>query len=176
MSGPTFLKGDRVTLRPVERDDVEIIQRARNDPDIRVPVGMRHPKNRNQVEADFEEWYESDESVNLLVCVEGDPIGEVTIMHFDWTRPELAYWLVPEHHGHGYATEALELLIDYFFESFEKHGLHARTFDYNEASAGLLEKLGFTREARLRQHRFVGGEYVDSLLYGLLREEWVAED
>lgn len=175
MPGPTFLEGDRVTLRPLERDDVAFLQRSRNDPEIRVSLGMQHPKNEAQVEETIEKWIEGDDSVTLAVCLDEEPVGEVTAMHLDWTRPELAYWLLPEHHGEGYMTEAASLFLDYFFETFEKRGVTARTLSTNDASIGLLETLGFTREGRLREHRFVRGEYVDAFLYGLLREEWVEE-
>ncbi len=36
----------------------------------------------------------------------------------------------------------------------------------------LVERLGFEREGRLREHTFWHGEYHDTLMYGLLREEW----
>ena len=176
MPGPVFLHGERVTLRPVEHDDAALLQRGHNDPAVRVPLGMRSPTNEAQIEERIEDWVEGNDGVNLLVCLDEEPIGQVDVMHHDWTRPELAYWLLPEHHGEGYMTEAVSLVIDYFFETFEKRGLAARAFSSNDASRGLLERLGFTEEGRLREHRFVGGEYVDTIFYGLLREEWVEED
>ena len=175
MPGPTFLQGERVTLRPVERDDAELMQRARTDPEIRVPLGLQQPKNLSQTEEDIEEWVEGEKSVNLLACLGENPIGEVTAMHIEWTRPELAYWILPEHHGEGYGSEAVSLFVDYIFETFEKRGLVARVFHNNEGSRSLLEKLGFTEEGRLRESRFVSGEYVDEVIYGLLREEWAEE-
>jgi len=32
--------------------------------------------------------------------------------------------------------------------------------------------LGFTEEGRIRKDRFIDGEYVDTVQYGLLRREW----
>lgn len=173
MSGQTFLEGERVVLRPIERDDAEFIQRSRNDPEIRVPVGVSRPQNRHQVEAHVEERVENGGGVNLLVWVDEEPIGEVGFKHLRRNRPELVYWLIPEYHGEGYGSEAVSLFVDYFFETFDRRGLVARTFDSNDGSIGLLESLGFTQEGRLREHRFVRGEYVDEVFYGLLREEWI---
>lgn len=175
MPGPVFCDGERITLRPIERDDAEFLQRAINDPDIRVPLGMSHPENLQQIEEGFEEWVESDESINLLVCLDDEPIGDVTVMHVEWTRSDIAYWLLPEYHGNGYASEAVSLLLDYLFENFEKRGVHARAFEFNDASRGLLESLGFTQEGCFRKNRFRRGEYVDEVVYGLLREEWVED-
>lgn len=187
MPGSTFLYGERLTLRTVERDDAEFLQRWQSDPRVRVPLGMMHPRNLNQVEEGMEKYVESDDGINLLVCVddwegadqadsddetEATPVGMVSVMHLDHTRPELAYWLIPDAQGDGYATEAVELLLEYTFDTFEIQGLWAQAFAYNEGSWGLLERLGFVHEGTMRNHRFVRGEYVDVVCYGLLREEW----
>lgn len=186
MPGSLFLGGDRLTLRSVDRDDAAFVERWHNDPRIRVPLGVRQPRNRKQTEDDFENWVESDSGVTLLVCVgddgedgedDGDnteAIGLVSVKNVQYTRPELSYWLIPEYRGEGYATEAMELLLDYTFETFEINDLWAQAFEYNEASWRLLEALGFSREGTMRGHRFVRGEHEDVVVYGLLREEWRA--
>ncbi len=58
------------------------------------------------------------------------------------------------------------------FDSHPVHGVSAGAYDYNEASRGLLESLGFRQEARLRNAWYVDGEYRDGIQYGLLRREW----
>lgn len=175
MPGPAFIEGDRITLRPVERDDADFLQRGWTDPAIRVQFGVGYPRNRAQIEARIEQAIEGGDSITLFACLDSEPIGVVTAKDFDQIRPELACWVVPEHHGKGYGTEANSLFIDYLFETFEKRGLMARAYASNEPSCTVLEKLGFTREGTLREHRFVEGEYVDAVLYGLLREEWVED-
>ena len=172
MPGAAVLRGERVTLRTVERDDAEFMQRASSEPELRIPLGFSHPHNVAQVEDSFEDWIEIDDAVTLLVYLDEEPIGSVRVNKLEWTRPILSYWLVPEYHGEGYANEAVSLLVDYFFDTFENRGLYAFAFEFNDASCGLLEKLGFQQEARLRKDRFMNGEYVDSIHYGLLREEW----
>lgn len=194
MPGSSFLHGERLTLRTVERDDAEFLQRWQSDPRVRVPLGMMHPRNRNQVEEGMEKYIESDEGINLLVCLDTDqdvvdeeatdedeagdatPVGMVSVMNLEHTRPELAYWLVPDAQGEGYATEAMELLLGYVFDTFEIQGLWAQAFAYNEGSWGLLDRLGFAHEGTMRNHRFVRGSYEDVRCYGLLREEWEADE
>lgn len=176
MTEPVFERGDGVTLAPVERDDADFLQRAHNDPEIRVPVGLTRPRNRAQVEEYVSESVESDDNVYLLVRVDGDPAGQVVARHLDRPRPELSFWLVPERRGEGHATEAVSLLVDYLFDTFDVLGVYAQAFADNEASRALLERLGFEREGRLRENRFVRGEYRDTVHYGLLRDEWVESD
>lgn len=168
----TVVAGDRVSLRPVERDDAAFMQRSTTDPDIRVPLGSTSPSNRQETESFIEEYVEGDDGVSLLVEADGEPIGLVATKSHDPARPELVYWFVPEYHGQGYGTEAVGLFVDYLFRTVDCRGLHARVFAFNAGSRGVLDGLGFTEEGRFREARFVDGEYVDVLHFGLLRCEW----
>lgn len=188
MPGARIEQGERVTLRTIEREDAEFVQRAHADPKIRYPLGTVTHKNRAQIEDHIEEYIEDDSHAHFLVCLDsGDvgpghpdedettPIGVVNVTHIDWDRPMLAYWLVPDQHGEGYGKEAVALVVEYVFRTVDTHGVEAHAYDFNAASRGLLESLGFTQEGRTRESRFIDGEYRDSVQYGLLRREWNAE-
>lgn len=176
MPGPAFLHGDRLTLRTVEREDIEFIQRARNDPETRDFSGFRKPNNREQVERFYEEYVAADNGdTNLLICLDNEPIGGMALFEVEADHGQVAYWLVPDEHGEGYATEAVSLLLDHAFRTRGLHRVYARVFEFNDASQGLLEKLGFTQEGRLREHTFCRGSHQDVLHYGLLAREWETE-
>ncbi|MFT4947255.1 MAG: ribosomal-protein-alanine N-acetyltransferase, partial [Natronomonas sp.] len=115
-----------------------------------------------------------DGSVQLLVCVEGDPVGTVGLQFDDGAvrSAELGYWIAPDHHGEGYGTEAAALLTGYGFEERGCHRITARVFEFNDASQALLERLGFREEGRQREAHFADGEYRDVRWYGMLAEEW----
>ena len=175
MPGAVFRRGDRVTLRPVERDDAGFIQRGHNHPEVGVSLGLNRPENESEAESSIEGHEDDPLNVGLLVCREDDeptPIGKVSLQALHHTRPELAYWILPEYHGSGYGTEAVGVLVEYAFSAHEIRGLQAQAFASNEGSVGVLENLGFTHEGTLRDARFRDGEYVDVVWYGLLREEW----
>lgn len=172
MPGAVYARGDRVTLRTVERDDAAFIQRGHNDPDVRVPLGHTGPRNQAQIEAGVEEYVESDDNVSLLACVDEEPVGVVNARRVHRDRPTLSYWVAPEHQGDGYGPEAVELFLDAFFGEYDVHGVTAHVFEFNDASRALLERLGFQEEGRMREARFRDGEYVDEYIYGLLRREW----
>jgi RimJ/RimL family protein N-acetyltransferase len=181
MPGPLVERGDRVTLRTVEREDVPFLQRAFADPALRYPLGNPTHVNQEQVE----ERFEDDSHQRFLACIDGadatpgqpdedetTPIGVLTVVDLDWSRTDLAYWLVPEHQGEGYGAEAVSLVVDNVFRTIDTPSLGATAFDFNDASRGLLESLGFTEEGRERKARYVDGEYRDAVRYGILREEW----
>ncbi len=176
MPGARITSGERVTLRTVEAEDVPFVQRALANPELRYPMG-NPVMNRDGVS----DLHEDGGTDRFLVCLddggendEDDPrkIGQVNVMDADYKRPELGYWLVPEVHGEGYGTEAVSLAIDYVFRAYDTPAIGAEAYDFNDASRGLLESLGFTEEGRRRKYMFVDGAHRDMVLYGLLREEW----
>lgn len=101
-------------------------------------------------------------------------IGTVSVFQLDRgsRRAELGYALRRSAWGHGYAREAVAAVIGHTFGTLGLNRLEADIDPRNEASARLLERLGFRREGLLRQRWIVAGEISDSAWYGLLRDEW----
>ena len=77
-----------------------------------------------------------------------------------------AYW------GQGIMSRALPLLFDYAFHSLRLHRLEADIDPRNQRSLKTLKKLGFQKEGYLRQRHWVNDERQDSVLLGLLANEW----
>ncbi len=173
MPGARITSGERVTLRTVEAEDVPFVQRALANPELRYPMG-----NPVMTRDEVSELHENSGGDRFLVCLEGRdgdyqrPIGQVNVMDADYKRPELGYWLVPAVHGEGYGKEAVALAIDYAFREYDTPAIGAEAYDFNDASRGLLESLGFVEEGRRRKYMFVNGAHRDMLQYGLLREKW----
>lgn len=173
MPGPVFLDGETVELRTIEEEDVDFLQRTINDPRVRTTLAPVRPMNRSQER----EWVESlgeSESVNLLVCAGGDPVGSVDLKppNADWGVAEVGVMIAPEHWDEGYATEAIDLLCGYAFEERRLNKVYARTSTTNPAAGRVLEKVGFQEEGLLREEGFAEGEHVDLRRYGLLADEW----
>jgi len=84
----------------------------------------------------------------------------------------LGYVLGDAMWGHGYATEAAHALLRWAFDTLDLNRVQAEADTRNEASARVLEKLGFVREGTLREDCVVNGVVSDSWVYGLLRREW----
>jgi RimJ/RimL family protein N-acetyltransferase len=173
MPGPAFLRGERVELRTVEKEDLEFVRDALNDPRVWTGLGTARPHNM----ASEEEWFgsiaEDDGSEQFLICREGDPVGVIGVeLDETWGTGELGYWVAPEHWGNGYCTDAVRTVARYAFDHRRLHKVVARTYEHNEGSVRVLEKAGFEREGVHRREAFVEGEYRDVYRYGLLADEF----
>lgn len=182
MAGPVFLEGDSVSLRSIEEEDLEFIQRCMNDPELWRPALDSTPMNRDQGAEFLDNVISSEGGVHCLVCEGGEPVGFVSLAESQYgpdetsraRSAELAYWIAPDHQGNGYGSDAAERMIQYAFEDRNLRRIDARLGSFNEASQGLLESLGFEHEGTLREASWFRGDYYDTLVYGLLRKDWRA--
>jgi ribosomal-protein-alanine N-acetyltransferase len=163
-----------VTLRTIEEEDLNFMQKAINDRGVRQAIGRPKPVNGVQEQEFFEEVICGEDSVSLLVTVEETRVGTVSISDIDvqTNSGEIGYWIAPDHQTQGYGSGAVALLVDYAFRELGLHRVEARVFEFNEASQRLLESVGFTAEGAKRDGFFAHGEYQDVHWYGVLETEW----
>jgi RimJ/RimL family protein N-acetyltransferase len=172
MPGALFQRSGQVELRTIEPEDSAFLRRVINDPQVRRSLAAVDPVNEPQEQ----EWIESigeSGDTQLLVCVDGDAVGSVTLREPNehWGVAEIGYMIDPDAWNNGYATDAVDGICRHAFEERRLNKVYATVYARNDGSRRVLEKVGFTEEGRLRQEGFVGGEHVDVLRYGLLAEE-----
>ncbi|PSQ27369.1 GNAT family N-acetyltransferase [Halobacteriales archaeon QS_9_68_17] len=187
MPGAAFLRGERVTLRTVEEEDLEFVRDNIDDPRVRRPLTSASPTNMETTREHFEEHVSGDDTVELAVCVDdgarrfedaesdgprdGDVLGTVSLFDIEDGHAEIGYWLTPDVHGDGVMTEAARLLVRYAFEELRLHRVRGRALATNEPSKRVLRNCGMQEEGVMREAEHVNGEYVDMVYFGVLREE-----
>jgi len=87
-------------------------------------------------------------------------------------QAEIGITLAPEFQRQGYATEALQGLLNYLFTALEKHRIFGSLDPRNTASINLLKRVGMRQEAHFVQSLWFRGEWVDDLIFALLASEW----
>ncbi len=89
-------------------------------------------------------------------------------------QADIGYELAPAHWGKGYATEAAGMMVHYGFTELKMHRIWAGCTAANTGSAHVLQKLGLQQEGRLRENEYYKGRWWDTLIFGILYEEWAA--
>lgn len=105
----------------------------------------------------------------------GPTMGWVILLPHRKDSFELGYILGREYWRQGYVAEAAGAVLDYAFRELAARRVMADTDPDNVASIRLLEKLGFQKEGRLRGEWETHIGIRDSLIFGLLREEWAGQ-
>lgn len=165
-----MLEGTIVNVRVMEREDLPLLTEWINDPEFSGKFEPLEQSSRNEVE----KWYNNlrpNEKWFIIEKKDGNRIGY--IMHtLEERHFTIGYTIVPGERNKGYCTEAVAIMVDYLFLSTSTVRVQARTNLKNEASHKVLEKAGFTKEGVVRKSFFARGEWHDTILSSILREEW----
>ena len=165
------------TVRSWEWRDRDAIVRYANNRKVSINLRDRFPYPYTA--RDARNWLDvvvdSKPETNFAIDVAGEAVGGIgfTPQHdVEWRSAEIGYWLGEPFWGRGIATEALIAVTEYAFENFDLCRLFAHVFDWNGASARVLEKAGYVREATLRSSSVKYGQPRDQLLYARVNETW----
>jgi ribosomal-protein-alanine N-acetyltransferase len=111
-------------------------------------------------------------ATDFAIDVDGEVAGGIgVVLQTDVERvsAELGFWLGERLWGRGVMTEAVSAFVPWAFERYSLTRIYAHVFEYNLASTRVLEKAGFTQEARLRQAVIKNGQVIDEYLYARVR-------
>ena len=175
----------RLVIRPVVADDAPALWARRNEPEVSRYQEWTVPYPRHQVDElvraatagdgpEDDQWW-------MLTVVErgsGDIVGDVAVRLVDGARTaELGYSLATRYWGRGYATEAVDATVERLFDQWAVHRVSAMIHPDNDASATVLERIGFVFEGRTIGSYWVdggAGPVADDVLYGLTVDQWRA--
>jgi RimJ/RimL family protein N-acetyltransferase len=187
--GMTMIEGDklpvltseRVVLRWLEDRDADALFGVFSDPQVMCywssPPWTDQARSAEMIES-VGRYFAEGALYQWGIARRSDDtvIGTCTLAHVDTQnrRAEIGFILRRDHWGQGYMSEATRALLRFAFEKLDLHRVEADVDPRNEASIRLLERLGFQREGYLRERWIVGDEINDTILYGLLRREWLS--
>jgi RimJ/RimL family protein N-acetyltransferase len=159
-------------LRPWHIDDLESLVENANNPSIAkfMTDGFPHPYSAENGKA-FIAFATKDDPVHIFaIDIAGKAVGGIGIhLQQDVMRKnaELGYWLGEKYWGNGILTHAIPQVLDFAFKTYDITRVFARPFSTNLASQRVLEKTGFSLEAKLEKTIFKNGEFLDELIYGI---------
>src|SRR5829696_7555495 len=165
-------------IRPLDGDDAaELYALVEANPDLAEWMPWAAEQDLAATErfiADAEKQFVSENGLQAAIEPEGTIIGVVGFHSIDWVNrhTSLGYWLAGPARGRGIMTTAVRALLDHAFYEWELHRIEIHCAPENYRSRAIPERLGFREEARLRETELVGGRYLDSVVYGILEEEW----
>ena len=181
---PTYpLHTERLTLRPFSRGDVDAVFGYRRLDEVArylfdVPLSREECALAIQQRIGQVALEAQDDKIILAVeqTASGTLIGEVSLIwrNVDARQGEIGWIFDPAHHGHGYATEAANAILDLAFGPGDMHRVSARCDVRNEASWRLMVRLGMRREAHFREHAIFKSEWDEEYVYAILWQEWHA--
>jgi [ribosomal protein S5]-alanine N-acetyltransferase len=170
-----IIETERLVLRKPNTGDIDEMFRYRSDKAFMQYIPHRYATKREEVEKMMGiilQLIDNNEGINWAITQKGDDtiMGLVGYVRFnkDHFRAEIGYMLHTPYQGKGILTEAAQAVVDYGFETLGLHSIEAIINSENTASQGVVERLGFTRDAFFRDYLHHGGQFMDAYVYSLL--------
>lgn len=171
------LRGDKVRLVPPDKTKhYDNALRWFNDPEV-----VRFLLNVTGVTPGSEsEWFDRVQKRDhdfawAIIDPDGRHIGFTGIHGINWRlRLGTTGTVIGEKDawGKGYGSDSMRVRTRFAFETLGLHRLQSEARIDNVASQRALEKTGYKREGIARKKLFWEGKWFDTVLYGILDEDY----
>ena len=151
----------------LDLDDLSLYDRS-----IRVPMSDDALRNAwlgpDEGSSQDRYWFSVTSEDDRLVAVVG--LEKVSFINRDAVVP---MFVEKAFRRRGIGVRCLSLVMDVAFRQLGLQRLTSYLREDNDASRSLTERVGFQREGCMRQAWFSGGQHLDMLVVGVLRQEWM---
>jgi RimJ/RimL family protein N-acetyltransferase len=165
------------TVRLRHPSDADALVRHANNINVAKQLRDRfpHPYTRADAVAFLRHCAVAEAQTSLAIEVEGEAAGGIGFVRgsdVERFSAEIGYWLGEQFWGRGIVTEALTMVTEHAFRSFNVLRLFALPFADNIGSARVLEKAGYVREGTLRSSSVKYGAPRDQVIYARINGAW----
>ncbi|MBC78851.1 MAG: hypothetical protein CL745_04530 [Chloroflexi bacterium] len=169
---PQNIKTKRLTLRPIEIEDLEIIQNYSIDEEWHRFLDFH---TKESVEEFVHKAVNSlwEEHARFSILINNQMIGGVGLyIEMKEKRAEIGYSLSKDYWGKGIIPEAVTRVIKYGFEDLGLEKIFAQTDLRNKPSQEVMKKMGMTKEGIFRKHAIAQNKRRDIIYFSILKSEW----
>lgn len=175
------IAGNRIMLREYRREDLEYMRTWVNDPEVTKSLSEQfiYPHSMDKTESYLESMLEGTADQIGFVIADKETeeyIGQIDLFRTSWIHRSTEMGIVignKDVQSKGYGADAIQTLQRFLFMELNMNRLQLDVNDDNDRAIRCYRKCGFKEEGRLRQRRFVNGEYRDIIIMSILREEYL---
>jgi len=167
-----------VVLRKHVAGNVTAFQRWYSDPEVaRLARYQDGPMRADEIDRFFQLRALGAESLTMAIHerLTGRLIGSCAFSQLDGENGSAMYHITigeKDAWGHGYGTEATQLMLDHAFGTLGLHRIALTVFEFNERAIRAYRRCGFVVEGRARESIWRDGRWWDELAMSVLSSEW----
>jgi len=161
---------NRIAFRELQAADLPFLVSVRNS-----CRAMLHD-DREFTPEQANEWFATVHPRFYLLTRDGAPIGYFRTSN--WSEANRNVYVGCDLHiscrGKGLARTAYPLFLRFLFEELEMNKVSLEVLQHNEPAMRLYKRIGFVLEGVKRLEVRRDGRYLDSLIFSMLRSEFMA--
>ncbi len=174
-----FLIGERIYLRPLEKEDLPQIRVWVNDPEVRSLIGETRPMSPAGADDFYERVHGDRDRIWFVIALreDGRIIGETGLLRMfpAWRTTDMSLIIGDKAAWEqGYGREAMLLMLDYAFGYLNFHRVAVGVVGFNQRALRFYEKIGFRREGIQRDGYYHDHQYHDFVMMCILEDEYRA--
>ena len=174
-----MIEGEGFRLRRATADDIDFLVSLVTHQEVEPFLAAVRPKTREELLPVIERSQSepADAGVFILEVEQGDGWAFAGVMQFEVQnrRSRIASLgglaVHPDFRGGGLADRAARLLQRHLIFDLGYHRLQLEVYGFNERAMRHAERAGFVREGVKRKAYLRDGEWIDGVMYGLVRED-----
>ena len=171
MTGAYPLRTERLVLRSLQPQDVDVLVAYRNDPQVSALQDWELPYTQEQAwRLVARQWIDIAPGAPTQIAIErgSELIGDVYVgIDEHGGIADIGYTFTVANQGKGYALEAVSAVVDDLIDRLGVHRVTAELSKDNDASIRLLERLGMTFEYFAETSFWWRGAWDDNLHYAM---------
>lgn len=175
-----MIKGEKVTLSPFDSEYSLNTLNWVNNPEIMQLIDRVLPVTQ----LEHEEWYKdliTNGSSVVFAIINNDDLGHVGncgLKNIDARsrKAELWIYLGKQFAEKGYGVEAINLLLEYGFNSLNLNRIYLYCIDYNERAINAFKKCNFLIEGKFVEDIYISGKYRDTIRMAILKNNFMKRD
>lgn len=172
-----YIHKNGIMLRKLERTDLNKLLELKNE-------SWTGTHNVTIINIDDQiKWFDSmDHHTKMFLIAVHVPtnteVGLYKIQNLDWInrKYDSGHDVFLKHRGNGYGNLVLEAGVDFGFEILNMNRIDTEILENNLASIATAKYSDFVHEGTKRNAIYKCGSYINSLFFGLLRDDWIKSE
>lgn len=170
-----IINNEKYRLRKWRAGDAESLAKHLNNKNIwdNCRDGLPYPYTLQDANAFITHVAQSESNSEYCIEIDGEAVGNIGFVRgadVERFSAEIGYWIAEPYWNKGIMSDALKHAIGHFLTTTDVIRVYATVYTSNQASARILEKVGFTMKCILTKAAFKNGQFTDMFYFEKIKQ------
>ncbi|GAB6168721.1 GNAT family protein [Clostridium carnis] len=170
-----MIYGEKIYLREVVKEDIETLYNICVDEEVlKYNGGQADIPTKDQIVSRFHHFTRPNKKELAIINRKRDVIGYIYYKENSYTIDVYSIGLTigREYWGQGYGKDSIRTICNFLFDKKKAHKIELEVVSENKRAINCYKKCGFIEEGLRRSKYYIKGEYLDTIIMGILSKEF----